>query len=153
MLSHTLTALTLLPLALAHFELKYPATRGFDEDKESTFPCGGYNDVSSQRADYPMSGGPIQLNMGHTQTNVAVYLAVGDKPGDGFSVVLRPQLQVDGYGDFCLGGIQIPSSLNITDGTPATIQVITNAHGDGGLYQVSNVPPACEVTSWTWGLC
>jgi nascent polypeptide-associated complex subunit beta len=137
MLSNTLAALSFLPFALAHFELKYPATRGFSEDSEGSFPCGGYNDVSSQRADFPMSGGPIQLNMGHTQTNVAVYMAVGEKPGDGFSVVLRPQLQVTGLGDFCIGDIQIPSNLNISDGTPATIQVITNAHGEGGLYQVS----------------
>jgi nascent polypeptide-associated complex subunit beta len=66
-------------------------------------------------------------------------MAVGDKPGDGFSVVLRPQLQVTGLGEFCIGGIQIPSNLNISDGTPASIQVVTNAHGAGGLYQVSNV--------------
>lgn len=136
MLSKTLLAVALAPVALAHFELKYPSTRGFDEDKESTFPCGGFDTVSSQRTDFPMSGAPIQINLGHQQTNVAVYLAVGDNPGDGFSTVLHPQFQVSGFGNFCLGDVSIPSSLNVTEGTKATIQVITNAHGEGGLYQV-----------------
>jgi len=138
MLSKSIIAMALAPAALAHFTLKYPASRGFDEDKEPNFPCGGFDTVSSQRSDFPITGGPIQINLGHQQTNVAVYLAVGDNPGDGFSVVLHPQFQVAGYGDFCLGDVSIPSNLNITEGTKASIQVITNAHGDGGLYQVSS---------------
>lgn len=137
MLSTSIIALALAPAALAHFNLKYPSSRGFDEDKESTFPCGGFDTVSSQRSDFPITGGPIQINLGHQQTNVAVYLAVGDNP-DGFSIVLHDQFQVAGFGDFCLGNVSIPSNLNITEGTKASIQVITNAHGDGGLYQVSS---------------
>ena len=136
MLCKSIFALALAPMALAHFNLEYPSTRGFDEDKESTGPCGGFDTVSSQRADFPISGAPIQLKLGHQQTNLAVYLAVGDNPGNGFSVVLHPQIQVSGFGEFCLGDVSIPSNLNVTDGTKATIQVITNAHGDGGLYQV-----------------
>lgn len=138
MLTRSIFALALAPVALAHFELKYPGTRGFDEDQESTFPCGGYNTVAGQRTDFPISGGPIQIKLGHQQTNVAVYMAVGDNPGDGFNVVLYPQFQVSGYGDFCLGDVSIPSNLNVTAGTKATIQVVTNAHGEGGLYQVSS---------------
>lgn len=139
MLSKSLLALAIAPVALAHFELKYPATRGFDEDKEPTFPCGGFDTVSSQRTDFPISGGPIQINLGHQQTNLAVYLAVGDNPGDGFSVVLHPQFQVSGFGNFCLGNVSIPSSLNVTEGTKATIQVVTNGDGEGGLYQVKRI--------------
>ncbi|KAJ4358971.1 hypothetical protein N0V95_002587 [Ascochyta clinopodiicola] len=139
MLSQSILALALAPVALAHFNLNYPTSRGFDEDKESTFPCGGYDTVQSQRTDFPINGAPIQLKLGHQQTNIGVYLAVGDNPGDGFSVVLYPQLQVSGFGDFCLGDVSIPSSLNITDGTKASIQVITNAHGEGGLYQCADV--------------
>ncbi|KZM18714.1 uncharacterized protein EKO05_0006550 [Ascochyta rabiei] len=139
MLSQSVLALALAPVALAHFNLNYPSSRGFDEDKEPTFPCGGYDTVQSQRTNFPISGGPIQLKLGHQQTNIGVYLAVGDNPGDGFSVVLYPQFQVSGFGDFCLGDVSIPSSLNVTDGTKASIQVITNAHGEGGLYQCTDV--------------
>ncbi|KAF3048001.1 hypothetical protein E8E12_005723 [Didymella heteroderae] len=140
MLSKSLLALALTPVAFAHFNLKYPSTRGFDEDKEPSFPCGGFDTVSSQRTDFPISGGPIQLTMGHQQSNVGVYLAVGDNPGDGFSTVLYPQFQVSGLGNFCLGDVSIPSSLNVTEGTKATIQVIIKAQGeDTALYQCSDV--------------
>jgi hypothetical protein len=136
MLSNTILALSLIPLSLAHFTLDFPKARGFDDDKEPDFPCGGFNDVQQQRADFPISGGPIQLNMGHEQTNVAVYLAVGEKPGSGFSIVMRKQLMVTGLGNFCMGQVAVPAGVNVTDGTPATIQVVSNAHTSGGLYQV-----------------
>ena len=138
MLSKSIFALAFAPITLAHFTLKYPASRGFDEDKEPTFPCGGFDTVQSQRTDFPVGGGPIQINLGHQQTNIAVYMAIGDNPGDAFSIVLHPQFQVSGFGDFCLGNVSIPSNLNVTEGTKASIQVITNAHGEGGLYQVSH---------------
>lgn len=136
MLSKSLLALALAPVALAHFNLKYPSSRGFDEDKEPTGPCGGFDTVSSQRTDFPISGGPIQLDLGHLQTNIAVYLAVGDNPGDGFNVMLHDQFQVSGLGNFCLGNVSIPSNLNVTEGTKATIQVIVRAQGENALYQV-----------------
>jgi nascent polypeptide-associated complex subunit beta len=136
MLSNSLLALSFLPLSLAHFQLTFPESRGFKDEEEGNFPCGGFNDVQQQRTDFPISGGPIQINLGHTQTNVAVYMAIGDNPGEGFSIVAQPQIQVEGLGDFCLGSVSVPEGLNVTDGTKASIQVVTNAHGSGGLYQV-----------------
>ncbi|EUC50472.1 hypothetical protein COCMIDRAFT_922 [Bipolaris oryzae ATCC 44560] len=139
MLSNTFLALSLLPLTLAHFNFNFPRARGFDEDKEGNFPCGGYDQVSDQRTDFPISGGPIQLVLGHPQTNVAVYMAVGDNPGSGFSIVLKQQLMVEGLGNFCLGSVSIPKDLNVTAGTKASIQVVTNAHSSGGLFQCADV--------------
>lgn len=138
MLSNAILALSFLPLTLAHFELKWPESRGFTDDIEGNFPCGGYNDVQQNRTDFPISGGPIQLNLGHPQTNVAVYMAIGDNPGSGFSIVAQQQLMVDGLGDFCLGSVAVPDGVNVTSGTRASIQVVTGAHGSGGLYQVSH---------------
>ena len=63
MLSNTVLALSLLPVTFAHFQLNWPAGRGFSEDTEGTFPCGGYNDVQQQRTDFPINGAPIQLHM------------------------------------------------------------------------------------------
>jgi hypothetical protein len=137
MLSNSILTLAFLPLSLAHFQLKFPAARGFTDDTEGNFPCGGFNDVQQQRTDFPIGGGPIQLHMEHPQTNVAVYMAIGDNPGDGFSIVAQQQLQVSGLGDFCLGSVAVPAGLNVSDGTKASIQVVTNNHEAGGLYQVS----------------
>jgi len=140
MLSNSLLALSFLPLTFAHFQLKYPTARGFDDDKEGNFPCGGFDDVQTQRTNFSISGGPIQLEMGHPQTNLAVYMAIGDNPGTGFSIVAKPQLTVDGLGNFCMGSIAVPSGLNVADGTKASIQVVTNSdESAGGLYQVSHV--------------
>ncbi|KAL5119021.1 hypothetical protein ACEQ8H_003150 [Pleosporales sp. CAS-2024a] len=139
MLSNTILALSLLPLTLAHFVLESPTSRGFDDDKESSFPCGTFNNVMSNRTDFPISGGPIQLKMGHEQTNVAVYMAIGDNPGSAFNIVMRHTIMVTGLGEFCLGGVSVPAGVNVTDGTKATIQVVTNGDPSGGLYQCADV--------------
>lgn len=139
MVAKTFLALSLLPSAFAHFKLNWPAARGSEEGTADQFPCGGYNNVQQQRTDWPISGGPLQLNMGHPQTNLAVYMAVGSTPGSGFSVKLRPQFVIEVLGDFCIGQLNVPTGLNVSDGTPASIQVVSNAHASGGLYQVSIV--------------
>jgi nascent polypeptide-associated complex subunit beta len=136
MLANTLLGLSILPFAFAHFNLDYPPSRGFDDDKEGDFPCGSFNDVQQQRTDFPISGGPIQLRMGHQQTNVAVYMAIGDNPGSNFNIVAKQQLMVTGLGQFCIANVAVPEGMNVTDGTKATIQVVTNNHEAGGLYQV-----------------
>ena len=132
--------LSVLPLATAHFTLTWPPARGFKANDAPKFPCGGFNTVSSKRTNWPINGGPIQLNMEHAQTSVEVLLALGSDPGDNFNVVLKQTFSIEGLGDFCVGSAQVPSDLNISDGTLATIQVLTEGDGDpaGGLYQVSH---------------
>jgi hypothetical protein len=150
MLSIKASLLSLLPFASAHFNLVYPPARGFDEDKLPTFPCGGQDTVSKDRTTWPV-GGPIQLLMGHTSTNVQVLIAMGSDPGDAFNTILVPTFHEDGPQNFCLGAVDFPSNLNITDGMPATIQVVTNGDdGPGGLYNVNMIPDyeRCLVTDF-----
>jgi hypothetical protein len=137
MLVSALSLFALLPLTTAHFQLTWPESRGFDDSSATKFPCGGFDSVSSNRTDFPMSGGPIQLNLEHSQTRFAVYLAIGEDPGSNFSIVLRPQSEREGLGSYCLGQVSVPSNLNISAGTKATIQVVSNGDPNGGLYQVS----------------
>jgi hypothetical protein len=130
-----LELLALAPLASAHFLLNWPPARGFDDDKAPTFPCGGFDTVSSNRTQFPLAGGPIQLDMHHTQTNLQVLLALGN--GDGsYSIQLVPTFLETGPNNFCLGDVTIPSDLNLKEGDNATIQVVSNGDPDGGLYQV-----------------
>ncbi|KZF20846.1 hypothetical protein L228DRAFT_270121 [Xylona heveae TC161] len=145
MRSTSLTSLFLLSLsslstlAAAHFKLDFPAARGFDEDNLVKFPCGGQNTVSSNRTAWPLSGGSIQLTMGHSQAKVQVLLAVGNDPSDNFNVVLRPTFQEMGLGNFCMGDVNVPAGLNISEGTNATIQVVTNGDPNGGLYNCADI--------------
>jgi hypothetical protein len=89
-----------------------------------TFPCGGQDTVSSNRTSWPLSGGSIALEMGHIDANVEVLIAIGSNPGSAFNTVLRPTFSEQGLGAFCMTGFRIPSSLNVADGTQATIQVV-----------------------------
>ncbi|KAL1613334.1 hypothetical protein SLS54_010711, partial [Diplodia seriata] len=133
MLFHTtlLSVASFSALAAAHFTLEWPIARGFDDDKEPNFPCGGFDSVSSNRTSFPLTGpAPIQLKMGHTEANVQVLLAVGNDPGSAFSVELRPTFRERGPESFCIGGVEIPAGANLTAGMNATIQVVTNGDPD-----------------------
>ncbi|KAF2873289.1 hypothetical protein BDV95DRAFT_593633 [Massariosphaeria phaeospora] len=130
---------TVLSLTSAHFTLDWPTARGFSDDTAGNFPCGGLDSVKTPRTSWPVSGAPVQLNMHHDQTRVAVYISIGEDPGSNYSVMLKPQLSMQGLGDFCVGSVSLPEGLNVTDGTPATIQVVTNGDPSGGLYQCADV--------------
>ncbi|KAF4629126.1 hypothetical protein G7Y89_g9016 [Cudoniella acicularis] len=150
----TLTALTAFAsLASAHFNLNYPAARGFDEDILGTFPCGGQNTVSSNRTVWPISNGEIALTMGHIDANVEVLIAVGNNPGSAFNTVLRKTFTEQGLGTFCMTGFSVPSSLNITDGTNATIQVVTNGDSNGGLYNCADITFSSNAPAVASGVC
>ena len=137
-----LALLSLLPLTSAHFLLTWPPARGFDDSTAPNFPCGGFDTVFSNRTTWPATGGPIQLDMHHTQTDVEVLIALGSDPGVNYNIVMRPTFLQQGLGNFCMGMVSVPSSVNITEGMPATIQVVSNGDeaGSGGLYQVRLLP-------------
>lgn len=136
MLSQSLL-LSLLPLTtLAHFELDSPASRPFLEDSSDQFPCGGQNTPSSTRTQWSLTGGPIQLTMGHDESAVQVLLGLGNDPGVNFNIILQPTIQERGIGQFCLSNVAVPDGV-ATEGMNATIQVVTNGDPSGGLYNVS----------------
>ncbi|KUJ23525.1 uncharacterized protein LY89DRAFT_713960 [Mollisia scopiformis] len=140
-------------LANAHFNLDYPAARGFDEDVLGTFPCGGQDTVSSNRTSWPLSGGSIALTMGHIDANVEVLIAVGSDPGSAFNTIIRPTFTEQGLGAFCMTGFTLPSSLNISDGTEATIQVVTNGDPDRGLYNCADITFSSTATNPDSSVC
>ena len=91
-----------IPLATCHFQLQHPPSRaGEDEEKEATFPCGGYDTIKS-RTQFPLTGGSVQLELGHDESLVEVLLAVGNDPKDSFNIIWQPILQEEGLGLFCL---------------------------------------------------
>jgi nascent polypeptide-associated complex subunit beta len=128
--------LTILPIVSAHFVLKFPAARSDDDAQQATFPCGGH-DVVGTRTPVPLNSLGLNMELGHTENTISVFLAIGNEPGDAFNTVLWPTVSEMGPGDFCWESIAVPGNLSIEAGTNATIQVITNAHDGGGLYNVS----------------
>lgn len=142
MLLQTLLALSasLLPVS-AHFELNYPPSRGSNADNSVTGPCGGFDTLSSDRTPVSTTSLTIDLEMGHDQKAVQFLLGLGDNPGANFNITLLPTFRQEGLGEFCLQDIPLPSDLGITDGTNATLQVVTNGDPNGGLYSVRLIPP------------
>lgn len=133
-----LLTLSFLPsLISAHFTLEFPPAREADEEQQGSFPCGGAA-VSTDRTAWPLDGGSIQMTMGHDRSAVQVLLALGNDPGSNFNTVLVPTIQEEGLGKFCLSGVRVPEDLGVRDGDNATIQVVTDSHVTGGLYNVSS---------------
>lgn len=136
LIPQTLLALLALPLLTsAHFKLIYPPARGFDEDILGTGPCGGQSQ-SDVRTRVSMSSIPIALLMGHDRSVVQMLLGLGSNVGGNFNIVLEQTFQEEGLGNFCLPDVLIPSDLGITEGMNATLQVVTDGEGGGGLYNV-----------------
>lgn len=137
----TFLPLVLLPLLTsAHFSAIYPRPREADEDNQGEFPCGGANKPSPSRTQWSLTGGPIQLDLGHERSLVQVLLGLGNDVGENFNITLLPTVQEEGPGEFCFENVAVPASLGLRQGQNGTIQVVTDAHSDGGYYNVC-VPP------------
>jgi hypothetical protein len=130
--------LTLLPIASAHFTLNFPAARGSDDTDQATFPCGGYPEAGTTRTSVSLNSIPLSMELGHSENLVSVFLAIGNSPGEAFNVELQPTIDEMGPGNFCWEGVAVPAGLNITEGTNATVQIVTNGHDGSGLYNVSH---------------
>lgn len=94
----------LLPIASAHFLLDSPPSRGFDDAKIGTFPCGGFDTVQSTRAAFPISNGQIALTMADPTADIEVLIGVGNTVGNGFNTVIRQTFAQTGLGAFCMTG-------------------------------------------------
>lgn len=142
---------TVLPIAAGHFVMQYPTSRGFDEEKMSQFPCGGFPQ-SSERTKLPLSDSfPIALKLGHVQTALEVLLALGTDPGVNFNITVVPTFQINGLGEFCLPHVDLSEQAigaKLTDGMNATLQVQSDGDPSGGLYAVCQTTLACLMSNY-----
>lgn len=116
-----------VPLATCHFQLQHPPSRaGEDDEKQATFPCGGYDTVKS-RTQFPLTGGSVQLELGHDESLLEVLLAVGNDPGDSFNIVWQPILQEEGPGPFCLQNLVWLLVCSFWRGKPLDMVLVEDA--------------------------
>lgn len=132
---------SLLSFSTAHFVLSDPPARGFSENQQVNFPCGGQS-VSKSRTKVSLEDAQISiaLEMGHDQAAVQVLLGLGNDPGSNFNITLVPTFRQIGLGDFCLPRVRFDEDLlgvPLEDGMNATLQIVTNGDPSGGLYNVS----------------
>jgi hypothetical protein len=131
-------ALLSVQAVLAHFSLDYPKTRGFDETKEPTAPCGGFDTVASTRSQVPLSNAFVEISAGHTSYSYKVSVIVNNNPTVAdFSTNQLVEVATGNrnYPEAACLSLDLGKNTAIKAGTNATIQVIFNG-GDGLLYQV-----------------
>jgi hypothetical protein len=123
---------------MAHYQLVYPASRGFSESTEPTAPCGGFDTVQSPRSQFPLKNGFVEINSEHTSYQYTINLLVNNNPTTAdFTTANLKQVATGSrsYPEAACLSVDL-SNANVTSGTNATIQIIYAA-GDGQLYQVN----------------
>lgn len=123
---------------LAHYQIIYPGTRGFDEGKEPVAPCGGFDTVGSQRFRIPKSAF-ITISSGHTAYTYVINALYSSNPSAADFSGTNVKQVTEGVRRFpeaaCL---PVNFGSEVQDGTNATLQLVYNG-GDGLLYQVSDL--------------
>ncbi|KAK5656982.1 hypothetical protein OQA88_3505 [Cercophora sp. LCS_1] len=138
--------LAVAQLASAHFGLTYPtwrsATLGTGHNySQWTYPCAGVPaDIpGGNRTDWPLTGGSVVLDLHHDWTYVFINLGLGANVSN-FNYTLTPEFyNITGKGNYCLPKVPLPASLNITDGTAASLQVITVGDSGSALYNCADI--------------
>jgi len=134
MLSIILLVLSsLLSLVAGHFNLIYPQTLGFIDDKEGEGPCGSFAVDFTNVTNVTVDSFPIQLQSGHPQADWLFRVTL-DKTNPSNWTNLLPVVTEIGLGAFCLPNLRAPAEFA---GKQGVVQVIQDAV-DGALYQVSN---------------
>ncbi|KAK3938583.1 hypothetical protein QBC46DRAFT_220684, partial [Diplogelasinospora grovesii] len=143
-------ALAVVPLVAGHFVLQVPTSIGFDDVKEGTAPCGGF-DITSRTgvSEWPVAGAPIQIISTHPQAEWEIKAALLN---DTFRYLL-PKISQQGLGEFCLPSVP---GIKEWEGLDGVMQMIQHAV-DGALYQcaaikfvggaAASVPDSCKNAS------
>jgi len=128
-------ALVLAVSAQAHFTLDYPKTLGFEDSKEDSGPCGGFDVAAdSTVTDFHVGGDNVATNLLHPQ-GTWLYRATLDTSGQANWTGLHPQVLQSGLGKFCQPAISVNASWA---GKKGLIGTVVNAP-DGLLYQCALV--------------
>ncbi|KAJ6786657.1 hypothetical protein PWT90_03597 [Aphanocladium album] len=130
------TIAALAGLASAHFQLKYPPTIGFDDEKEPNAPCGGFTpDLSaSNLPDFHAEGDAVAVRLSHPQSKW-LFRVTTDPSDDKSWEQIYPIVEQSGLGDFCLPQLTVPEKYV---GSKGVISIVSSAV-DGLLYQCSAV--------------
>lgn len=119
----------------AHFQMIYPASRGFDESKEPIAPCGGFDTPSSERLSIPRSAF-MTIDSGHVSYSYVIKALYNENPSaDDFNASNLRQLASDARNYPQAACLPFQFGNDVQDGTKATLQITYNG-GDGLLHQV-----------------
>jgi hypothetical protein len=106
---------------------------------------------TANRTLWPLSGGPLALSLHHKWTYYTINLGLGDGVGDAsvtsFNISLTPDLHnATGNGTLCIDRVPLPANLPITEGTNASIQVVTFGQSGSALYNCADITFSSKAT-------
>ncbi|KAG0001349.1 hypothetical protein BGZ80_004336 [Entomortierella chlamydospora] len=140
--------------AMAHFTLDYPQSRGFDDDKEGTAPCGGFDTVAN-RTQFPLTNGFLQINSRHVSAEITINVVIGSNPvaADFTTAAGTPanSTSLKHPGNACFP-LDLSTFQGAANNTNATIQIVYNG-GDSPLYQCSDVVLVTSAPSFDQTKC
>ncbi|KAF9110976.1 hypothetical protein BGX27_005551 [Mortierella sp. AM989] len=140
--------------AMAHYTLDYPQSRGFDDAKEPSAPCGGFDAVAN-RTQFPLTKGFLQINSHHAKAEVKINVVIGNSPAaaDFITAAGTPanSTSLNRPGNICLP-LDLSSYKGAADNINATIQIVYNG-GDSPLYQCADVVLVASAPSFDQTKC
>ncbi|KAF7722094.1 hypothetical protein EC973_003709 [Apophysomyces ossiformis] len=140
LVSFAATLLLLVSVVSAHFQLTYPASRGFNEDQEPTAPCGGFN-TPQARTQFPLKNAFVEIMAHHPQYTYQVNVLINNQPSAADFTTANLKEIASGQRNYPMAACLSVNFANVTgatNGANATIQVLFNG-GDGQLYQCTDV--------------
>lgn len=134
MIATPIIALLQIPLAWAHFNLDYPTTIGFEDEKQRDGPCGGFtpNFSKDNLTDFHVNGDAIATLTTHKQGNW-LYRITLDETASGNWTQIFPIVRQDGLGAYCQRAVTVPSRFV---GQRGVLGVVSSTP-DGLLFQAS----------------
>ncbi|KAJ4016431.1 hypothetical protein NW752_003558 [Fusarium irregulare] len=144
--SKTLLGLATVQAVSAHFGLVFPTWRDDtlsekNEEKYSqwTYPCAGVDYNEKNVTDWPLEGGSLTLDLHHDWTYVFVNLGLGENTTN-FNISLTPEfLNATNPGTLFIEELALPSSVKVSDGDLASIQVVTVGDSGSALYNCADI--------------
>ncbi|EWC48338.1 hypothetical protein DRE_02107 [Drechslerella stenobrocha 248] len=142
MLVKTLIAAAALAQAVqAHFTLNHPAWRGDSFEAPASQwlrPCAGIN-ATNNRTEWPLDGGSISLKLGHAFDYVFVNLGLGAEAAT-FNISLTPNFfNSTGNGTLCIPKLPLPSTVTVTDGQLASLQIVAMGSAGNSMYNCADI--------------
>lgn len=94
------------------------------------------------------------LDLHHPWAYIFINLGLGGDTVTNFNYSLTPEfLNSTGKGTLCIPTLPLPAGLNVTDGTPASIQVITSGESGTALYNCADITFRANATSLSGDAC
>jgi len=140
----------------AHFRLTTPQWRGDSlalatnnaSISQWNYPCAGIGQENANRTDFPINGGQVSWNSSHEYAITFVNIGLGSTVNT-FNISLLKNYNGTGAGVQCFPtlGRDVLTKLNISDGTQASLQVITISGSGASLFNCADITFRTNVTS------